>query len=103
MYARASGVMIPMMKADRSRRRSFRSLPAIRVAAPMSVAERFAGEMQEHRLEIGLEHLDGGHACAGGRNTGQTLGEGLRGVGGEHVDTRVRRARFVHANQLRCD
>ncbi len=58
MKARASGAKMARMNTDRSRTRSLRSLTAMRRAAATSVPQRLPGEMEEHRLQVGLDDGD---------------------------------------------
>ena len=58
MAARANGRHERDDDAVRSRSRRRRSLRGDERAPSASIAQRLAGEVQEHRLQVGLDHLD---------------------------------------------
>src|SRR5215218_7624785 len=83
MAASTNGAMKAITRADRSRSRWRRSLPATSRAVrsslipagaiaslleprtPISVPQGLAGEVEEHGLQVGLDQLDAGHLGPG--------------------------------------
>src|SRR5574338_634130 len=102
--ARASGVMIEKMIAVRSRRRWRRMRPAMtramRIWPERLLAQRLAGEVQEDRLEIRLDHLHRAdrHVPAAGR-VEQLRQDGAR-VADEQVHAALANADVLHGWEL---
>src|SRR5438270_10583740 len=98
MAASSSGAPMPTMKAERSRSRWRSSLPAItKTSATSSVPQGLAGQVQEHRLQVGLDDVDpveGGSGCRGG---GEDAGEGLMGVAHGEIHDPVGRRHLLYA------
>ena len=59
-------------------------------AARALVTERLAREVQEHRLEVGLVHVDGADGDAGAGGLREQLGQHVAGVVDDQLDRRRR-------------
>ena len=91
--ARPSGATTEMSSAERSRIRWRRSLAAMSSAwrtgpsaATRPVAERAAGEVEEHRLEVRRDEVDAADARAGGLGRVEQPRQHAVGIGDEDLE-----------------